>query len=215
MANSTVFLTEYGPYEFDAVFNEGFDAAVEITSYPTEIGVRVHDHRIIMPMKYRMKAAISDLPLGTSVGSLLGALSNVIDSPWVSGTLGTIMGMSTYTGLSSVRPATALELFLDLLNNGKPFTIQSDFKSLNNMLISRLRYDRDAENENTIVFDLELDEFISLERLPEFSQPDIAELNPADPAHTAIGAGVKAGEVAAKTAPPSVDVQVNNVLGSK
>lgn len=182
-----------GNVSFDAVLQDNFEAAIELTDYPVESGVRVNDHRIILPLKYSITGSVSNNPLKITITDFIGGgLSNL-----GGGVIGsTIAGLSAgfLSGSDSTRASSALEYLLDLMRTGEPFTVDAVDIQLFNMVITKIARGKDPENENALIFVADLQELISLDRLPNQNNPTQSQLRTGDPAKSAVAGLVKKGQ---------------------
>lgn len=198
-------------YSFDAVLEDSFEATVNVTTYPVESGVRVSDHRILNPYKWTMTGAISNNPLKTQLTDFAGgALSNLTDNPLIAAVAGLSAGW--LAGSDETRGSSTLEFLLVLMQSGDPFDIDAGDIILKNMVITRLSRTKEPRNENGLEFVVELQELITLDRISQQGEPDIAQLRTGDPAESAVSRTIKKGQVIAREARDKVRDQVNTVL---
>jgi hypothetical protein len=183
-----------GVFSFDAALEDNFEATVELTDYPVESGVKVSDHRIIQPVKYSIVGAVSNNPLKiTPIDFLAGAITNVLPD---SGILSTVAGISSayLSGSDSTRASTALEFLIEMIRTGEIMTVDAVDIQLSNMIVTKISRTRDPENENGLIFVADLQELISLNRLPNQNQPTQGQLPNRDPAKSAAAATVNKGQ---------------------
>lgn len=200
-----------GGYSFDAVLEDTLDISVELTSYPVESGARVNDHRIINPIKWSLTGAVSNNPLTPTITDFLGGtLSNLTNNPYVAAVAG--LSASWLAGSEETRASTTLQFLIGLMMTGDPFYVDAGDIQLDNMVITRLSRGKDPSNENGLIFVAELQELISLDRLPTLGQPQQYQLRKLDPAQSAISATVKKGQQMVRQANKAVNTAVNNVL---
>lgn len=198
-------------YSFDAVLDDNLDAPVEWTSYPVESGVNVNDHRIIQPIKWRMTGAVSNNPLQTQLTDFLGgALSNLTNNPWVS----TVAGLSAgfLAGSNETRSSTTLEFLLNLSVAGEPFDVDAGDIILRNMVITRIGRGKDTSNETGLIFIAELQELITLDRIPRSGQPTQHQLRDGDPAKSGAAGLVQKGQQFTREASDKVNNAAQSVL---
>lgn len=170
-------------YQFDASLEEELTMSVEIPTYPVESGAEIADHRIVNPCKYRIKGVVSNTPLTVSVFDFAGGLvSNLSSNPAVAAVAGMSAGyLSGYmngTDSHETRASAALAQLVQLLEGEKPFDVAAGDITLKNMLVTRISRTRTPETENGLVFDLELSEFVTVERLNSDGQPSHEQLAP-------------------------------------
>lgn len=198
-------------YSFDAVLEDSLDASVEWTTYPVETGVNINDHRIIQPVKWTLTGAISNNPLKVQLTDFLaGGLSNLTNNPYVATAAGLAAGF--LAGSDETRASTTLEFLINLMVAGDPFDIDAGDIQLKNMVISRIGRTKNPENEQGLVFVAELQELITLDRIPVSGQPSQAILRDGDPAKSGVAAVVKKGRQVVKEASTAVNNAANNVL---
>lgn len=198
--------------EFDAVLEDTFEATVDLTSYPIELGARASDHRIINPFRWSLVGAISNTPLGPNVTDFVGGgLSNFFDS----GVLSTVAGLSAgfLAGSDETRSSSALDLLLKLMVSGEPFNVDAGDKILENMVIARIRRTKDASNEGGLIFEADLQEFPELSTVIAKNQPSSSQLNPNDPSASQCSALNNRGEIKGLAPLPAPLSQVKGVLG--
>lgn len=187
--------------------------SVELTSYPVESGARVNDHRIINPIKWIMTGAVTDNPLQTQLTDFLGgAISNITNSSVVAGFGGLSAGFLASD--TNGRSSAALQTLIELMMTGEPFNVDAIDIQLKNMVITRLSRGKDPETENGLIFVAELQELITLDRLPMLGQPQQYQLHDGDVSKSAIAGLIKKGQAAVKEAGAAVNKAANEVLGS-
>lgn len=174
---SVTLVTMFGMFSFDATLETESKTTVTLPSYPTESGVRINDHRIIQPNEYRLKGIVASTPMGFTLDSFITRL----------------------TRLTSIRPATFLEALRLLQRTGLPFTVVGRYEILRNMLITEIEAFNEAQYEDSLTFDIKLQEFITVNRLMDLTQPITEILNDGDPAQSAISADVRLGELPVKS----------------
>lgn len=198
-------------YSFDATLEDTLDASVEWTSYPVETGVNVNDHRIIQPVKWTLTGAVGNNPLKIQLTDFLaGGLSNLTNNPYVATVAGLAAGF--LAGSSETRASTTLEFLINLMVAGDPFDIDAVDIQLKNMVITRIGRTKNPENEQGLIFVAELQELITLDRIPVSGQPSQAILRDGDPAKSGVAAVVRKGRQVVKEANQAVSDAANNVL---
>jgi len=200
-------------YAFDAVLEDTLELNVAITTYPVESGARVADHRILSPIKYSLTGAISNNPLKVQVTDFIGgAISNLTDNPIVAGAAG--LSASFLAGGDATRASSTLELLIDLMQNGQPFDVDAGDITLTDMVITRLSRTKEPRNENGLEFVAELQELVTLERLPNIGQPGIEQLRKDDPSESAISKTIRKGQTALQSAGATINAKATEVLDS-
>lgn len=170
-------------YQFDGVLEDSLEFSVDIPKYPIESGAQIADHRIINPCRYRITGIVSNTPMNANslgyIGSLVGgtavgALSNLTNNPLVAAVAGLSIGF--LAGTDGTRASAALERLILILEGEDPFDVDAGDVQLKNMVIVNITRDKDPENENGLVFTLELQEFVTLDRLSTDGQPSHKQL---------------------------------------
>lgn len=198
-------------YSFDAVLEDSLEASVEWTSYPVETGVNVNDHRIIQPVKWTLTGAVSNNPLQVQITDFLtGGLSNLTSNPYVATVAGLAAGF--LSGSDETRSSTTLEFLINLMVAGEPFDIDAGDIQLQNMVIGRIGRTKNPENEQGLIFVADLQELITLDRIPQSGQPSQTMLRDGDPAKSGVSSLIRKGRVLAKEASDAVNNAANNVL---
>ncbi|HEI0612164.1 TPA: hypothetical protein SIF59_004041 [Escherichia coli] len=198
-------------YSFDAVLEDSLEASVEWTSYPVETGVNVNDHRIIQPVKWTLTGAVSNNPLQVQITDFLtGGLSNLTNNPYVATVAGLAAGF--LSGSDETRSSTTLEFLINLMVAGEPFDIDAGDIQLQNMVIGRIGRTKNPENEQGLIFVADLQELITLDRIPQSGQPSQTMLRDSDPAKSGASSLIRKGRVLAKEASDAVNNAANNVL---
>lgn len=198
-------------YSFDAVLEDSLEASVEWTSYPVETGVNVNDHRIIQPVKWTLTGAVSNNPLQVQITDFLtGGLSNLTNNPYAATVAGLAAGF--LSGSDETRSSTTLEFLINLMVAGEPFDIDAGDIQLQNMVIGRIGRTKNPENEQGLIFVADLQELITLDRIPQSGQPSQTMLRDGDPAKSGVSSLIRKGRVLAKEASDAVNTAANNVL---
>lgn len=198
-------------YSFDAVLEDSLEAEVQWTSYPVEAGVNVNDHRIIQPVKWTLTGAVSNNPLQVQITDFLtGGLSNLTNNPYVATVAGLAAGF--LSGSDETRSSTTLEFLINLMVAGEPFDIDAGDIQLQNMVIGRIGRTKNPENEQGLIFVADLQELITLDRIPQSGQPSQTMLRDGDPAKSGVSSLIRKGRVLAKEASDAVNNAANNVL---
>lgn len=170
-------------YSFDAVLEQSFSLEVEVPSYPVESGAKISDHRIVQPARYTLKGVISNTPLKVGVFDFAGGLvSNLSDNPVIGAAAGMsagFLGAIANQGGDGTRASAAVENLINILEGAEPFTVTAADVTLQNMVCTKFSRTMTPENENGLVFELELQEYISLDRLSQEGQVSHKQQKPA------------------------------------
>ena len=198
-------------YEFDAVLEDTFEASVDLTGFPIELGARAADHRIINPFQWSIIGAVSNTPLQASLTDFTGALSNFDDS----GILSTVAGLSAgfLAGGEETRAAATLDFLIELMVNGEPFDIDAGDRQLTNMVIGRIRRTTDATNENGLIFSADLQEYPTLETTISNNAPALSQLRDGDPSYTQSVSTSNIGEVLGSTTNSNTSSLIGDLFG--
>lgn len=197
-------------YQFDAVLADTFEASIELTRYPVESGVKVADHRIINPMKYYLTGAIGNNPLKvidarSFIDIGVSALASV--NP-LSAMVGGMMA-SFLAGSQLTRASGTLEFLMNLLIAGQPFDVDAVDIQLQDMVLTKLSRDKTPENETGLIFVAEMQELVSLDRLPTKTQPSQDQLPDNDPAKAAAASDVNLGQQVGREPEEATALAVN------
>ncbi|HEC73110.1 MAG TPA: hypothetical protein ENI26_01920 [Methylophaga aminisulfidivorans] len=180
-------------YELDAVLEDTIDASIQLTRYPVESGAMVNDHRIINPIKYFITGAVSNNPIKPILTDFIGLGTNLdSNNPYIATVAGLSIGF--LSGSKDTRASSALQFLIDLMVVGLPFDVDTVDANLANMVITRVSRTSNAQNEGGLEFIAELQELITLDRLPSLLQPSQAQLPDGDPSKSAAAADVKSGQ---------------------
>lgn len=203
----------FGALSFEAVFEDNLELSVDVTNYAIESGARVADHRIVNPIKYGLRAAVSNTPLAASATDFItGGLSNLTNNPYVNAATGLLAGF--LTGSDEGRAGATLETLVKLMTAGDPFTVNCGDITLQNMVITRITRPRTPANENGLEFTAELQELITLDRIWINGQPTQSILFSGDKSSTSISGVISKGEKALRDVGSAINTSVSNVLGS-
>lgn len=198
-------------YQIDATLEDTIEASVEFTRYPVESGARVNDHRIINPVRYFMTGAVSNNPISPMVTDFSGAVSEFDDNnPYLAFLSGLSIGF--LSGSDSTRASSALQFLLDLMVAGQPFDVDTVDTNLSNMVITRISRTRDPINENGLIFVAEMQELITLDRLPDKVNPSQIQLPNGDPAKSAAASVVNKGQKSGVNPSVAQSTALENVM---
>jgi len=125
-----------GGLVIDATVNQDHIGSAEITKNPVEKGAQITDHVQIAPNQLLIDGIISDTPIGFPI------LQNVLN---IVNTVTTLFGKSS-------RSIDGFNKLVDLKDKREPFTVITDLKRYNNMVISDLRVTRSNTTGNAIEF---------------------------------------------------------------
>ncbi len=198
--------------QFDAVLEDTFELDVEYTTYPIESGAVASDHGVIKPMRWRLTGAVSNNPLRPTLTDFTGGLSNFFDD---SGLFASVAGLSAglLAGSSDTRGSSMLAFLIGLTTSRIPFDIDAGDIQLENMVINNLKRTKDPENEGGLIFDAQLQELPTLDRVLSDDKPNQKQLRAGDPAKSQIASVIDKGEQVLKDTGDNIRTTVNNILG--
>jgi len=124
--------------ELDIIVNESAQTNSTITSNPIENGADVNDHIIINPMTFSITGIVSNTKV-----SILGGL-NTLES----------------FASDSTPSADAWEDLLELQTSRTPFTLITNLKAYDNVVIENLSESQDKDTSNSLHFTANLREII-------------------------------------------------------
>ncbi len=199
-----------GVISFDAVLEDIFEAEVEYTSFPLEIGANASDHGIIKPISWTITGLASNNPLGIGPSQITGFLTNFFDAPGLSAVAGLLAGF--LSGSNDTNAGATLQLLLGLMYSREPFDVDAVDIQLPNMVITSLSRTKTAENENGLEFIAELIELPLISTVVTANQPGQTQLRDFDPAKTQAASVVRGGEVLTTLPLPDTLVKAALVL---
>ncbi len=189
-------------FTFDAVLEDELEFSVEVPSYPIETGAEISDHRIINPCRYRIVVLMTNTPLKQSLlgfaGSMAGGLiSNLTNNPVVAAVAGLSAGFLASS--DGTRASSALAELIRILEGEKPFDIDAGDVQLKNMVVTRITRRKNPENEGGLEAVLELQEFVTLDRLTTDGQPSHKQLDDGSKEQSACSSVVNKGVTTVKS----------------
>jgi len=133
-----------GEIELDVTVSESASSSSSITSNPVENGADVNDHIIINPMTYTIVGVVSNTKVST-----LGGLN-------------TIEQLSTGNVFTkqSTPSSEAWDELLELQADRIPFTLVTNLKAYDNVVIENLNTSQDKDTSNSLHFTANLREII-------------------------------------------------------
>lgn len=196
---------EIAGFSFDAVLEDELGFSVTTPTYPVESGASISDHRIINPCKYFIRGVVSNTPITalSLVGGMAGGLvSNLTANPVVASISGLSAGFLAST--NDTRASSALATLISLIEGAEPFDVETGFVTLQNMHVTEVRCYRDPETENALMFEMAIEEFITLKRLSESGQPSHLNLKAGSVEQGALAKAVSKGQATLKNAGKAV-----------
>ena len=197
--------------EFDAVLEDDFQAEVSITDYPIETGVRIADNRVTEPLKWTLTGIVSNNPLSASVTDFTGVISNFIPGGVASELAGLSAGF--LAGSENTRAAAALVKLVSLLNTQDPFTVNAGDVTLLDMIVRKIGRVKNPINENALVFQAELREFITLDSVTTANSVSVSKLRDGDAAKNQIAPKINNGEKSISSAGSSISNSISSGIG--
>lgn len=150
--------------QFDGIISDNLEFNSIISSYPVERGINIAESKVILPNNWSVIGAVSNNPLGINLTDFTGLLSNFIpDNSIVSELEG--MSAGFLAGSDSTRASAALEALIALRNQETNLTVFCGDITLQNMTITKITRLKDVTNENCLVFQADLIEFINVENV--------------------------------------------------
>lgn len=204
---------EIAGFSFDAVLEDELGFSVTTPTYPVESGASISDHRIINPCKYFIRGVVSNTPITalSLVGGMAGGLvSNLSANPLVASVSGLSAGFLAST--NDTRASSALTTLVALLEGAEPFDVETGFVTLTNMHITEVRCYRDPETENSLMFEMAIEELITLSRLNESGQPSHGNLKEGSVEQGALSKLVSKGQTTLKNVSKTVTDTVKGWL---
>lgn len=191
---------EISGFSFDAVLEDELGFSVTTTQYPVESGASISDHRIINPCKYYLRGVVSNTPfsvVSVASGMAGGLVSNLTANPLVASVSGLSAGFLAST--NDTRASSALAKIIDLLEGKTVVDVETGFVSLKGMRVTDVRCYRDPETENALMFEMSLEECITLDRLSENGQPSHESLKPGSVEQGALSKVINKGQSTVKS----------------
>lgn len=128
----------------DATVKENHVSECDITKNPVEDGAKVTDHVQMNPARLTIEGVISDTPLGFA---FIGNIQNLVRS------VTTIFG-------SRSRSQDAYDDMLKLQKSKRPFTVITNLRKYDNMIMTSLSVPRTSQTGGAIHFTAELEEIV-------------------------------------------------------
>lgn len=154
--------------ELDVIISEGVSTSSTITQNPVEQGADVSDHIIINPLSFAMSGIVSDTPV-----KFLGGLSS---------------GLSLLSG--ETPSVKAWDKLLQLQASREPFTLVTNLKEYDNVVIETLSTTQDKDTSKMLNFSATMKEII-LVGTQEISEVQFDEQDTADGMIATIDEGFK------------------------
>lgn len=133
-----------GEIELDVIVNETTQSSATITSNPVENGADVNDHIIINPMTFSMSGIVSD----TKVNIIGGEIG-----------ISQLSSGDTFTK-NDTPSKEAWEELLELQASRIPFTLITNLKDYDNVVIENLAVTQNKDSSNALNFTANMKEII-------------------------------------------------------
>jgi len=133
-----------GEIKLDVIVEESAQSSSTITSNPVENGADVNDHIIINPMTFSMTGIVSDTKV-----QILGGFS----------ALGQIASGNAFTK-ADTPSKDAWESLLELQAERIPFTLVTNLKDYDNVVIENLSTSQNKDSSNSLNFTANMKEII-------------------------------------------------------
>ena len=133
-----------GSIELDVIVNESAQASSTITANPVENGADVNDHIIINPMAFTITCVVSDTKV-----QILGGFN----------TLEQLASGDAFTK-DNTPSKDAWESLLELQAERIPFTLITNLKEYDNVVIENLSTNQDKDTSNALIFTANMKEII-------------------------------------------------------
>ncbi len=141
--------------DIDCSINEGYEIAAEVTEHAVETGANISDHVRAKNETVTLEAFISNTPIETPQFGMDGATGAVAAASIVVG--GRTINPSTFQFSQPFNRAVACDTQLrGLVKAGKRVTVFTGVRIIADCVITRYRWDRNAENGNDLALTLEL-----------------------------------------------------------
>jgi hypothetical protein len=202
---------EIAGYQFDAIFEDVLEMESQLTEYPIELGARVSDHRINLPIRYSILVGISNTPLQIipGVNELITGVAGQI-----SGIASSVAGLSAsyLAGSHETRVSAAFDFLKDLRSTGETFTVDTGYTTLTNMAVASISYPRDANTEQAMFARINLQELPTLKTTLRNNAPLASMMRTTDPACSQASAVNNRGEISGLNPSSSTSSQVGGAL---
>ncbi len=197
---------------FDAILEETLEIESEVTTYTIESGAPAADHRIYKPVKWRVIGGVSNNPVRVQATDFTGVVSRATNDPVANLALGASAGL-----LSGTRETAAADFIQEVIRKGfnaPAFDVVTDDVMLHDMVFVAFRRTNDTENEGALIFEAELQELPTIERIRQSggALTSVTNPSPEDPSAASIGNAVNFGQRSLRSAGQAVNTAVNNAL---
>ena len=142
-------VSDIDSFIIDGVLENHIEMTNIKTKYPLEIGAKATDHAITEDIKYSLKGVVSNISTGLPFSSLTRGLDARIKA---------------FTTVSSLalgeadKPAKALQIFMQKLNDKQTFSMFTGELVLNNLMITKLTRTKTESQGKSLFFEMEFEE---------------------------------------------------------
>ena len=138
-----------GGIQLDSTLEESHNNTVELTQNPIEAGVDITDHAITRPKIVRLRAVVTDSPLGVA------AFAKIVD------TITGFFGTSTSSNIT--RSQQAYNALVVLQEAKEPITLTTRLVVYENMIITGIESSQDKDTSRAAFMDITLEQIIITE----------------------------------------------------
>ena len=163
-----------GTIELDVIVNESAQSSATITANPVENGADVNDHIIINPMTFSMTGIISDTKV-----QILGGFTAAQQ----------ITSGDAFTK-DDTPSKDAWESLLELQAERIPFTLVTNLKEYDNVVIENLSTSQDKDTSNALIFTANMKEIIFV-GIQDITEEQFDDVDTADKALPDTDGGIK------------------------
>ena len=135
-----------GGIQLDSVLEETHNNTVRITTNPVESGVDISDHAVVVPKKVKLKAIVTDSPLGVA------AFAAIVDN--ISGLFG------TSTSGNTTRSQQAYNALVALMDAREPLELVTRLVVYTDMLITHISVSQNKDTSQVVILNIELEQVI-------------------------------------------------------
>lgn len=121
----------------DTFITEFHRRQIKVTEFPTEIGININDHRIILPAELRIQGLVSNVVTPTTNENIL-------------------------SGSDETRATSTYLQFIELLTAGEKIDIQTGLVSYKDMVLVSIDVERDYQTSGALFFDARFQELITV-----------------------------------------------------
>lgn len=148
-------LSEDGELVIDTVVSEGHASSLSLTKFAVEQGADMSDHYVVNPTIFNLSGIISDISSNEFIDfALTGLAKKTID------TAVGLLGDDKDTEETGTKSQLAWKQLKALQQSGQFITYNSNLEVYENMLITSLTTNQDANTSRAIYFDMTLEQVL-------------------------------------------------------